>query len=230
MVDQKEIQTSHAWNRVVPLSLNTLALGSALLFFCSLIWLPHPLVFILASMGTAIIGCWLGGYAPLRVLGLTQWSFKSCILMPIFGYVIILPGVFLTSLVSEALCQKLGLTWEPQAILKDFLALKNKREILQFICLAIFLAPLAEEILFRGFLYAWLKSIWPKWIALLFTAFLFALMHQHLPVFFPLMWLGVVLALLYEQTGSLWSNIALHALFNGITLTVAIYYPELITR
>lgn len=230
MVDPTEIQVLPSWNRVMPLRLNALALGSALLFFCSLAWWGNPFVFILASIGAVVLGCYLGGYSPRWALGLAQGNFQSIVLAPLLTYLIILPGVFVTSLMSEAICRKWGLTWEPQAILKDFLTLKNKGEILQFILLAVFIAPFTEEILFRGFLYAWLKSIWPKWIALFFTAALFALLHQHLPVFLPLMWLGIVLALLYEKTGSLWSNIVLHALFNGITLLVALYYPELVTR
>lgn len=230
MDDPSETLPFLYWNRVPPLSLNALALGSALIFFSSLAWLGNPFLFALASAGSAWMGCKLSGYSPLRALGLTRWQFKSCVLTPFLAYAIILPGVLLASLISETICRKLGIHWEPQAILKDFLMLKNKREILQFVLLAVVVAPLAEEILFRGFLYPYLKSIWPQWVALLFTAFLFALVHQHLPVFLPLMWLGIVLALLYEKTGSLWSTITLHALFNSLTLIVALNYPELVAR
>ena len=226
----ERLQKEFSWNRVTPLSLNALALGGALLFFCSLVWLNTPLAFGLASLGAVVIACGLGGYLPWRALGLNRATIKDVLWLPFLTYLSVIPGILIISFLTEWFYRKLGLTWEPQTILKDFLALKEKREIIKFAFLAVILAPFAEEILFRGFLYAWLKSLWPKWVALVFSAFVFALIHQHLPVFFPLMLLGFVLALLYERTGSLWSSIALHALFNSVTLIIALNFPELILR
>ena len=230
MADPIEIQTTRPWQRVVPLSLNALAVGSALLIFCSLVLLGNPFVFILASLLASAVGCWLAGYSPLRALGLAQGSFKACLLTPIFAYFIMVPGLVLTALISQWICQKLGIAWEAQAILKDFLVLKQKSDILRFIFLAVVLAPLSEEILFRGFIYASLKSRCPRWVALGVMAISFSAMHQHWPVFLPLVFLGIVLGLVYEYTGSLWSSIILHALFNTVTIFMALHYPELILQ
>ncbi len=85
------------------------------------------------------------------------------------------------------------------------------------------LAPVCEEIFFRGMLYRYLRAHRSVWAAVLGSAFLFGLAHFSgldrlalLPVF---AFMGIVLALLYEWTGSLGNAILLHSLNNAI-LTV----------
>jgi membrane protease YdiL (CAAX protease family) len=46
----------------------------------------------------------------------------------------------------------------------------------------------------------------------------FGLAHLQLSVFVPLFALGFALAWVYKRTGSLWTSITLHALFNAISV------------
>ena len=62
-------------------------------------------------------------------------------------------------------------------------------------------------------------AVWVK--RALFSALLFALIHLHVPALLPILLLGIVLNLLYWFTGNLWSAIALHVLFNTISISVA---------
>ncbi|MBX7158646.1 MAG: CPBP family intramembrane metalloprotease [Verrucomicrobiae bacterium] len=215
-------------NQVVPLSLDRLALGGFLIVLCLILLGGGVNFFSVAMVAASLVGCWLAGRQPIAALGLAKSSLFLCVLVPLAAYFVALPLVGLGAVVSEWACRFLGIPWEPQLLLKDFIELKNRDEIVRFFLLAVILAPLSEEILFRGFLYAWFKSFWPRWLALFITAILFSAMHQHLPVFLPLMFLGIFLGLLYELTGSLWTNIGLHALFNAVTLTVAMNYPDLV--
>jgi len=88
---------------------------------------------------------------------------------------------------------------------------------------AAILAPIGEEILFRGILQTGVASLlgWGKptnrarWGAVGVTAMLFGMMHTGTPHYIPaLMLLGVLLGYVYERTGSLWVPIGLHMLFN----------------
>lgn len=83
---------------------------------------------------------------------------------------------------------------------------------------AVILAPLAEEALFRGFLFRNLRASMGLPRAALLSGVLFGLAHMHLGFFLPLTALGVALALLYAWSGSLWVPILAHAAWNALTL------------
>lgn len=85
---------------------------------------------------------------------------------------------------------------------------------------AIVVAPVAEEMLFRGILYTAIKQLGFKQIALWSTAILFALIHMNLATFVPLTLLAVGLALLYEKTTTLLAPIIAHSCFNAINFVL----------
>lgn len=79
----------------------------------------------------------------------------------------------------------------------------------------ILLAPAAEELLFRGILFTWIRQWGHPRLALWGTSVLFALIHLNTVTFLPLLVLALLLARLYERTGNLLAPIAAHALFNA---------------
>jgi len=81
---------------------------------------------------------------------------------------------------------------------------------------AILLAPVAEEMLFRGILYPAIKQAGFPHLALWGTALLFAAVHTNLVTFVPLMVLALALTALYERTNNLLAPIAAHAMFNAL--------------
>ena len=97
-----------------------------------------------------------------------------------------------------------------------------------FVCV---IAPMAEELFFRGFLFGVLRGIPARvaghdlgpWIAALITGILFGLAHtgsassQYL---IPLGFLGFVLCLVRWRTGSLYPCMALHSANNALALGV----------
>jgi membrane protease YdiL (CAAX protease family) len=82
---------------------------------------------------------------------------------------------------------------------------------------SIFVAPLVEEIVYRGFIYPAVKKQFGFAAAVIVVSLGFALMHFNAAVFAPLFLLGVVLALAFEATGSLWASILTHMLFNSFS-------------
>lgn len=85
---------------------------------------------------------------------------------------------------------------------------------------AIFIAPVAEEMLFRGILYPTLKRYGFRRAALWGTAFLFAAVHFNLMTFVPLVVLALVLAWLYEATDNLLAPIVAHSFFNLVNFSL----------
>jgi len=84
----------------------------------------------------------------------------------------------------------------------------------------IVVAPLAEEMLFRGILYPWIKAAGFRRLALWITAAAFGAVHMNLMIFPPLFVLALVLTLLYEKTNNLLAPIAAHSLFNALNFVM----------
>ncbi len=81
---------------------------------------------------------------------------------------------------------------------------------------ATVVAPIAEELFFRGVLQTVLLRVFTRrWIAIAVSAVLFGLVHLPQPDSVPaLILLAVLLGYAYERTGSLVAPILIHALFN----------------
>jgi uncharacterized protein len=86
-----------------------------------------------------------------------------------------------------------------------------------FIAVAI-IAPFAEEIVFRGFIYGGLRSRFGVVVATITSTLFFTALHFTIEQFIPLFVLGLFLAWLYEKSGSLYPGIILHAANNAISL------------
>jgi membrane protease YdiL (CAAX protease family) len=84
----------------------------------------------------------------------------------------------------------------------------------------IVLVPVAEEMLFRGILYAWLKRLRFPQLALWGTSLVFAIVHLNLAIFLPLLVLALCLALLYEFTDNLLAPIMAHSCFNALNFAM----------
>ena len=92
---------------------------------------------------------------------------------------------------------------------------------LSIILLAVVLAPIIEEIMFRGALYSWLRERLSAAPAIFISAFLFASLHpQGLVGLAPLTAIGIVLGFLREWRGNLTVCMAAHACVNGGTLSL----------
>ena len=87
----------------------------------------------------------------------------------------------------------------------------------------VVVAPLAEEIFFRGFCYRALRNRFGRWTAALLVGGVFSSIHytgpDTLALLAPLAVLGILFCLLYERTGSLYPAIALHIVNNAIALS-----------
>ena len=89
--------------------------------------------------------------------------------------------------------------------------------ILTLIAAAV-IAPIAEEIFFRGFVYGGLRGRIGTLGAMLVSTVFFTALHFTLDQFIPIFALGLILAWLYERTGSLYPGMLLHSSNNAISL------------
>jgi membrane protease YdiL (CAAX protease family) len=86
----------------------------------------------------------------------------------------------------------------------------------------VILAPIAEEIFFRGVVFnAWLRE-GGRIYAYIGSAALFAVIHLSLVSLVPIFFLGLALAWVYERNGSLLAPMAMHATVNGISVALTL--------
>lgn len=113
-----------------------------------------------------------------------------------------------------------------QSIVELFSGSRTIDQRVMIIVLAVAVAPIAEELVFRFFLYGVLRRYIGRFGGLIFTALLFAAVHAHLPSFAPLFVLGACFTLAYEWSGSILVSMTMHSLFNSLTL-IFLAFPRL---
>lgn len=99
--------------------------------------------------------------------------------------------------------------------------------IVAFITLVV-IAPIAEEVLFRGFLYGKLKRVTWRWLAIILTSALFGALHGQWNVAVDTFVLSVAMCLLRDMTGSLWPAIIIHMIKNGIAYYFLFINPQIL--
>jgi len=100
--------------------------------------------------------------------------------------------------------------------------LESESNLLFFLngVLIVVVAPITEEIFFRGFIYPYCKSKMGKWKGILLSASLFALAHGSIWLFLPTFLGGVILANIYEKTKSIYSCMLAHGVWNMIIVSL----------
>ncbi len=131
-----------------------------------------------------------------------------------FGVIAIVVSGYAAALVQELLGRP---PTNPQA---PFLlpAGNNPLTALAMIVLAGVTGPIAEEVLFRGVLYNWLRGHWGVAPSVVVSSLIFAAAHLDIVVGTAAFILGLILALAYEASRSLYPNIAIHILNNAAKL------------
>jgi membrane protease YdiL (CAAX protease family) len=138
-------------------------------------------------------------------------------------FLMYLPIIWIASLVWTnllSLMEYLGLiqTFEPQELITLFQAGGDPLAIGLLVSMAVVLAPIVEETIFRGCIYRFLKSQTTLLPAQIISGCLFSFMHWNLLSFVPLVLVGIFLARIYEKSRNLMVSMWFHAFFNAFSL------------
>lgn len=91
------------------------------------------------------------------------------------------------------------------------------------------LAPLAEEVVFRGAILRTLLGIMSKknhWVAIMISAAIFGVVHANLAQFINALLMGLLLGWMYYRTGSLVPGILLHWINNTMAYVLTNIMPQ----
>jgi membrane protease YdiL (CAAX protease family) len=133
------------------------------------------------------------------------------------------PLIFLADLATRRF---LGGDTSRQGIVELFNESQTIQQRVLIIVLAVAIAPIVEEFIFRFFLYGVIRRYLGRAVGLAANSLLFAAVHAHVPSAAPLFVLGACFTVAFEWSGSILVPMAMHALFNSLTLT-ALAFPDL---
>ena len=117
---------------------------------------------------------------------------------------------------------------------KTIKALLSKHSIkdlvLNIICIAG-LAAIGEELLFRGIAQRLLIKLFKSpWAGIIISAFIFSAMHMQFYGFLPRFVLGILLGVVYWYSGSLWTAILAHFVYDAVLIVAAYFNPEMLNE
>jgi len=147
-----------------------------------------------------------GGLCALRWPGLARWLWE----VPIAGalLIVILMGMVVAQWLLTAILP--GQTFEPQEM-KDLARSPSIIPVITLLVIAFTIAPLAEEVFFRGFLHNALHARLPLAFAILLQALLFGFLHPYSVAHsIGAALLGAVLTLIYEWRKTLLTPVLIH--------------------
>lgn len=201
-----------------------LLIGLPLAFLVPTEVLETPIVNTLYSVVSYILVIILVIYLPPKILkkkirpssreslglsGLPTWTDIG---LSIPGYIVsILLGMGLTFLFTfmpwfnadEA--QELGYT--PYMV--------GFERVISYLLLAV-IAPICEELVFRGFLYGKLRILVPKWLAIILTSLLFGIIHLQWNVGVVVFAMSIITCILREVTGTIYAGMLVHIINNSV--------------
>lgn len=154
----------------------------------------------------------------MQAWGMTPRSAGKNISAGLIAYLAIIPALAVIALLNDALLGSLHIDITPQDVA---LLLRDMKSpwLLTYLCFfTLIVAPVFEEMLFRGIVFPVMTRHFGLWPALLLSSLAFGSIHFHLPSLIPLAAIAGGFALAYLLTESLMVAIVMHSVFNGINL------------
>lgn len=209
---------------IIFIFLNLLGIGDYLRHFSSNDYIKTLVLFGLYILQIAgmIIPLWYFAIRKQKITPLSfgfRWigTFKT-VAWVIMSYIFYLGlGFFLIVLFYNLGIDAFG--FEPQQSIFDIFGNHIPGLIATFV-IAVILAPLVEEIYFRGFVLQTLAKVVSPFWGVVLTALIFAAVHFQFRSIMPLLILSLILNILYLRTKSIWPGIVFHIFNNFIALTI----------
>ena len=159
--------------------------------------------------------------------GLDQPGWLKAILLAAGLIIPVLPLIWCLQALSVNSMIRIG--WEPenQVAVDMFLHETTPGARCYLVFFAVVLAPVAEEFIFRGVLYPFVKQLGSPRTAFFGVSALFACIHFDAGTLVPLFVLALLLTWLYEKTDCLLASITAHSLFNTANVAMLYLLPQI---
>lgn len=173
----------------------------------------------LVTVGLVLLISRVWRRASWREMGFSSLSARNFVKYGIIGGLVLLVVIFLLSLPIPILNPEVA----PQPYEQMLRTAEGAGQYLLLLFMAAVLAPLSEELFYRGMIYPLTRySLGPLGGAVA-AGLLFGLAHWDFWRAIPLAVGGAILCYLYEKSGSIWATATAHGIWNGI-MTLLVFY------
>jgi len=195
----------------------------------------QELLVVVASIVTLLMICGLllvfframRGLNPVEIFGMRRVSLwqaaklAMAFIVPMYVVVVVVSGLLIQNWLADV--------WpdlDPQEAVKAFQEAGGPLMKALMIVAAVIVAPVVEETIFRGYVYAVLKRFTDGWFAAVCSSLLFAVVHVHVGSTVPLFLLALGFCAAYEFSGSLLVPMWMHAFFNAPSMALISVMPD----
>jgi uncharacterized protein len=173
---------------------------------------------------------------PLKYLGLKQPNKHIYWILAIVVMFVAIPAVEYIGVLNQKMnfgagTQKWmkGMEEEAAKQIQFMLAKHTPAELITNLIFISLFAGVGEEIFFRGILQRlFIRALKNPWMGIVLTAAIFSAFHFQFFGFFPRLALGIVLGTIYWYSGSLWTAIIAHFIYDGFIIVLVYFNPSMI--
>ncbi len=163
---------------------------------------------------------------PLSCLGITLHNWGQNVVEGIKKYLLALPFLILSGFLTNYICGVFGATPKQQEITKKIAEETSFQVLILMVVFGALIAPVIEELLFRGFLQTTLYKYLGRWKSIVISSFLFSAVHLNVYVILQIFILGLFLGYAFDKTRSLITTITIHAIHNSATFALLLYFKK----
>lgn len=186
--------------------------------------LSYTLALVLA-VGVGVLFKHPSVSAIKKQLAIDKLPKLSHIGLGVLGYI---PYIFLTVAFTFVVQQLWAGFNIDQAQEVGFKNLANSLELMMAFFALVIIPPIAEEMLFRGYLFSHIRKSVSFFATAIIVSAAFGVAHQQLNVGIDVFALSLVLCFLREKTGTIWAGILLHMIKNGVAFVILFLKPDIL--
>jgi len=165
-------------------------------------------------------------FIPLKFLGI---KYKLNHFISTFRlYSSIIPLIYIITVLITSFGEKFEIYPSYHPAVYILLALKNKWLMFILILEIIILAPLCEELFFRGFIFKLARNRFGFILSSTITSLFFSLLHRSFFGFFVIFLISMAACFLYEKTQNILASFAFHSLHNSLGIIYVFIIKKLI--
>ena len=161
------------------------------------------------------------------VFGFRQSRLLFAVAIGLIGCVTFLPVIFGLNIFSHSLFSRIGYQSVEPPVVRWAVEQANPQSLWFLLIQAVVIAPICEELFFRGILLPTLCTRYSVWASVTLTSALFASFHFNLPSLLPLFVVAVGFSLAFLYARSLTASIVMHAAYNLINFAWLLGQPHL---
>jgi len=198
-----------SWENPGEVSMVSLVLQTALMPLCGLV----AVIFLAARNGTTI----------RRAFGIGIHRPRVSLRLAMYAYLAAIPPVIAAGVVYMRILTLIGSPLTPQPVVDLLADTDAPLTAMTYLAgTAVIIAPIFEEIIFRGIALPILLRRFPPLVAICLVSLLFAALHFHTPSFAALFTISSAFSIAYIWTGSLTVSIYMHAIFNAANIGILV--------